>query len=270
MIRALKAAFWLRYPISGLGNVPVNLLGLACFGLLGFGNPGFWFAGAGLETVYLMLLATNPRFQRLANAQALMEATVDVDAKRLTLVKQLGQADRLLMERLAGTCDRIAALWRTRDEIVLQSNADALRDLQWLYLKLLLARQHVMRSETEVSESSLRADMQALERDLADPALSSGLRESKTATLTLLRRRADNVGRRRQTLDQIASDLTRIETQVALVLENTTLEGKPQTVSADLTLASQLLDGSYFGASAGDIAALDAVYAAPQSAKVSE
>ena len=55
------------------------------------------------------------------------------------------------------------------------------------------------------------------------------------------------------------------------MLENTTLEGKPQAVSADLDLASQLLDGSYFGASAADIAALDAAYARPApSVKVSE
>ena len=260
MKQALKAAFFLRYPIAGLGEVPINLIGLACFGVLGFGNPGFWFAGAGLETAYLAALATNWRFQRWANAQASALETSDVDARRLALVKQLIQVDRLAMERLAGKCDRIESLWRAQDEVVAQSNLAALRDLQWVYLKLLLAKQHLLSSESETNENDLRADIDKLTRELSDTLLSSATRESKSATLELLRRRAGNVNRRRQTLDEIASDLARVEAQVALVLENTTLEGKPQAVSADLNLASQLLDSSYFGASAADIAAVDAAY----------
>jgi hypothetical protein len=110
--------------------------------------------------------------------------------------------------------------------------------------KLLLANQHLAGSESEANEPSLRADIHALERELTDSSLSKAARESKSATLTLLRRRAENIGRRGQSLDEIASDLARIEAQVALILENTTLEGKPPAVSADLDLASQLLDGS--------------------------
>lgn len=270
MIRALKAAFLLRYPIKGLGQVPVNLVGLACCGLLGFGNPGFWFAGIGLETAYLATLATNWRFQRWANAQARVRETVDVDGKRLALFQQLSQPDKLVMERLTRKCRRIETLWRSNEDVVLQSNEEALRDLQWVYLKLLLARQHVVGSETEVNESSLHGDVQSLERELANSRLSNAARESKRATLALLRRRAENIGRRSQTLDEIASDLARIEAQVALLLENTSLEGKPQAVSADLDLASQLLDGSFFGASAEDIAAVDAAYGRGQSVRVSE
>jgi hypothetical protein len=270
MIRALKAAFLLRYPVKGLGAVPINLVGLACFGVLGFGNAGFWFAGIGLETAYLATLATNWRFQRWVNAQERLRQAGDVDEKRLTLAKQLTQSSRLALERLAGKCDRIESLWRVHDDVVLQSNQDALRDLQWVYLKLLLAKQHVLGSETEANEASLRADIQTLERELLDAKLSTATRESKTATLTLLRRRAENIGRRRQSLEEIDSDLARVDAQVALVLENTTLEGKPQAVSADLDLASQLLDASFFGASADDIAAVDAAYARSTPAKVSE
>jgi hypothetical protein len=102
------------------------------------------------------------------------------------------------------------------------------------------------RSENEADGNRLQADIVAIGRELGDPALSAAARESKTATLALLKRRAENVARRRQTLEEIASDLARIEAQVALVLENTTLEGKPQAISSDLELASQLLDGTQF------------------------
>jgi len=270
MIRALKAAFFLRYPIAGLGAVPINLIGVACFGLLGFRNHGFWFAGAGLETAYLATLATNWRFQRWVNAQASFEESGDVEAKRLALLKQLAPPDRLAMERLSGRCDRIVSLWRAHDEVVVQSNLGALRDLQWVYLKLLLAKRHLLGSEGDADGRALANDIQALERELAEARLSTAARESKRATLDLLKRRAVNIVRRRQTLDEIGSDLARVEQQVALVLENTTLEGKPQAVSADLNLASQLLDGSYFGSSADDIAAVDAVYRVTHRERVSE
>src|SRR5262249_10912101 len=86
-------------------------------------------------------------------------------------------------------------------------------------------------------------------------------RESKTATLAILQKRAENFGRRHESLEEIASDLARIEAQIELVLENTTLEGKPQAIAANLDLASQTLDSGVFGSSAADIADVDAAYA---------
>jgi hypothetical protein len=263
MIRALKAAFLLRFPLRGLGEVPLNLIGVACFGLLGFGNAGFWFAGLGLETLYLASLATHPRFQRWAEVQGRSQEQVDVEAKRESLLQQLAPADQAAVQRLSALCRRIEALWETHDYFVAQSNRQALRDLQWLYLKLQIVRQHVTGSDTEADEGKLRADMARLERELSGASQSQASRESKAATLELLRQRARNFERRRQTLDEIGSDLARIEAQVALVLENTSLEGAPAAISADLDLASQLLDGSHFGVSAPDIAALDAAYSRP-------
>jgi hypothetical protein len=261
MLRALKTAFLLRYPVPGLGDVPVNLVALGCLGLLGFGNAGFWFAGIGLETAYLATLATNWRFQRWVDAQAHVQQDDDLGAKRAALLDQLTPTDRKASERLSAQCQRILSLWRSRQDVVLYSNEQALRDLQWAHLKLLIARQHVLGSDRETDERTVRDEISVLEQALQDHRLSPAARESKTATLNLLKRRAENFGRRRQTLDEIASDLSRIEAQVALVLENATLEGKPQEVSADLDLASQLLDGSVFGSAANDIAALDAAYA---------
>jgi hypothetical protein len=269
MMRALKAAFFLRFPIRGLGDVPLNLIGVASLGLLGLGNHGFWFAGVGLETLYLASLASNPRFQRWASAQAHLQQNVDVEAKRRALVAQLPDADRTAMQRLSQKCDRIESLWRAQEDVILQTNDHTLRDLQWLYLKLLIARQHLLASENEADGTRLQADLVTLRRELGDPALSAAARESKTATLALLKRRAENVARRRQTLEEIASDLARIEAQIALVLENTTLEGKPQAISSDLELASQLLDGTLFGSSAEEVAALDSAYSQPAT-KVAE
>ena len=269
MIRALKAAFWLRYPVPGLGRVPLNLVGLACFGLLGLGNPGFWFAALGLETTYLAALATNPRFQRWAEIDARSSDDGDLEAKRQTLLQQLAPPNQRTMAHLSDQCVRIEALWRSHDS-VFPSNQQTLRDLQWTYLKLLIARQHVLGSERESDESKLSLEIEALQRALDDPHLSRTARDSKSATLALLRRRVENTARRRQMLEEIESDVSRIEAQVALVLENATLEGKPQAVSAELDLASRILDDSYFGSAADDVAALDAAYGRQSVGRLTE
>src|SRR5262245_42614638 len=195
MIRALKTAFFLRFPVQGLGDVPLNLIGLACLGLLGFGNHGFWFAGLGVETLYLATLASNPRFQRYVNAQAHKQVTVDVEERRRALVAGLPQADKLALQRLMGKCERIESLWQSEGDLALQTSEHALRDLQWWYVKLLIARQHVLKSDSEANEAQLRTDIETIGQELADVRLSPAARESKQKTLALLKRRAENVAR---------------------------------------------------------------------------
>jgi hypothetical protein len=260
MLRALKAAFLLRWPVKGLGDVPVNVLALTSLGLLGFGNPGFWLAGLGLETLYLATLTTNRRFLRWVAAQDKVEEGSAVELKLQALVDQLGPENKRAMNRLDDQCIRIESLWRAGDEFQLETNQQALRDLKWLYLKLLIARQHLLSAEAEADAAKLHAAIAALERELKDPRLSASTRDSKIATLAILKKRADNFGRRRQSLDEIDSDLARIDAQVDLVLENTTLEGKPQTIAANLDVVSQTLDAGMFGPSAADIADVDAAY----------
>src|SRR5438552_1778824 len=51
--------------------IPPNWFGLAAFALLGaFVDPGFWLIGAGLEGLYLWLLAANARFRNVVDATA--------------------------------------------------------------------------------------------------------------------------------------------------------------------------------------------------------
>jgi hypothetical protein len=128
----------------------------------------------------------------------------------------------------------------------LQPNDHTLRDLQWLYLKLLIARQHLLAARTRPTGTVCRptswrsAASSVTRRFRPRPASPRPPRSRSSAAPRTWR------GAGRQTLEEIASDLARIEAQVALVLENTTLEGKPQAISSDLELASQLLDGTQF------------------------
>ena len=265
MLRAIRAAFLLRWPVKGLGDVPVNLVGLACLGALGIGNHGFWLAGAGLETLYLATLVSSRRFLNWVAAQDKVVEDGSVARKLKTLVDQLAPNSRGSMEQLNQRCDKIESLWHATDEFQLGTNEQALRDLQWFYLKLLIARQHLESADTEADVAKVQRGMNEIERDLADTGLTHATRESKTATLAILKKRAENFDRRKQSLDEIESDLKRIEAQVDLVLENATLDGKPQSVAINLDLVSQALDSGAFGSSAADVADVDAAYAQPQA-----
>ncbi|HEV2987445.1 MAG TPA: hypothetical protein VG759_03315, partial [Candidatus Angelobacter sp.] len=97
----------------------------------------------------------------------------------------------------------------------------------------------------------------ALEKEVQDPAASQSLRESKAATLSIIKQRLSNFRNRSRLLEEIDSDLTRIEAQVDLALENASIQGRPQTISTEIELASDLVGGTLFGESEGAIAAID-------------
>jgi hypothetical protein len=97
------------------------------------------------------------------------------------------------------------------------------------------------------TEQSLQARVNSLESDLRDTRQPEALRESKSATVAILQKRLANIQRRKETLQEIDSDCLRIEAQVDLILENATMQGKPQTISSDIELASDLLGAGIFG-----------------------
>src|SRR5262249_49465175 len=89
---------------------------------------------------------------------------------------------------------------------------------------------------------------------------TAALRQSKAATLDILKRRLANIERREQSLEEVESDLTRVESQVDLILDNAAMQGKPQTISTDIELASDLVSGGMFGEAETAVADLDRDY----------
>jgi hypothetical protein len=264
----LKAAFWAGAVVPGLGRVPLNALLVAGFAILGFGHPGFWLLGAGAEAALLTALATSPRFQRAVTARRRVAAGDAAELHRDELLHRLDPASQKRYAALAGTCAR--ALQAARDaqagEMSLESSRDALARLSWIYLKLLVARYHLEASRVQISEAELQRRMADLDGSLAGTGLSAALRESQSATRRILEQRLQNLERCQQTAREVEADLGRIEAQADLALENANLAGGGAMVSANLELASQILDdGLYFGDSEQDVAAVDEAYGAPIS-----
>lgn len=245
----IKAAFFFRPHVPVLGHVPVNILALTGFAVLGFGHPGFWLLGLGLEAAYLYGLAANDGFRRYIESRRIAEWEDDKEGLRRQLTARLSVEAQRRFAELEEKCIRILHLNRLADadEHVLSSNQYALRELLLVYLKLLVGESNLTAVDAFREESSLTRDIKILERELNDGGLSRSVRESKKATLDILRRRLRNIERREQYLNEIRSNLVRIEAQIDLALENASMKGKPEFIDTDIDVAGSLLDDVFYG-----------------------
>lgn len=244
MFRYLKEAFLARPELPGLGPIPWNLLGVAGVGILGFAEPSIWLAGLGLEALYLFSIAPNVRFQRWVDGQALLRGRGVVPAHAANPAETLGPAARERLAKLAEKIGRIEALYRENrsEDYLFASNREALQKLAELFVKLLVAQKNILANSSGPQEHELKGQMTQIEQTLGGEAGSQTLRESKRATLQIIQQRMRNLQRRDETLAEIDSDLTRIEAQIGLALEEATLEGRPTAISANIQLVSHLLD----------------------------
>ena len=245
MFRYLVAAFLFRVPVSGLGSVPVNLLAVLAFLILGFALPALWLLGLGLEVAYLFSLATNARFQRLVDAGASASAAEKSEQWQRTIVERLPPESRKRVAELEEKVQRILYLYHDIDTeaFIVDNNQEALEKLSTSYVQLLKARQTLCSLEdARAAERRVRAEVDALEREIAEPRLSPPAREAKTATLEALQRRLEHLERREGSLSEIDSYLAQIEAQVDLALESAALRGRQEAISADIDVASFLLD----------------------------
>ncbi len=266
MIEYLKRAFWAGPALPGVGRLPVNALALLGFSILGFGHPGFWLLGAGLEAAYLATLVSHPRFQRRIDAEGRSRASLTAEQGRRQLVDALDPASRQRLAALEEKCRRLLAAAEESQEgdFERESARDALDRLPWIYLKLLVARHQLTATRARADEADLQRQAAELERQLGAGGTSSALRESQAATLRLLRQRLDNLQRCGDSLQQVDSDLARVEAQVDLAVESTVIRsgGGGAAMTANLELASQALDaGLDFGDSEAAVQALDRAYA---------
>ena len=250
--------------VPALGHLPVNALAAGGFFILGFGHPGFWFLGLATEAVVVPFLAFNKRFQNVVDAQDRQSSSSDSQMKRDSLIRLLPADYKRRLDDLEHKCDKVIAVYQNAqaDEFVIDTNRSALDNLKWVYLKLLIARYHLLTAGTDDTPEALAKKADALQAELATNQDTPALRQSKAATLDILKRRLANVQRREQSVEEIESDLTRVESQVDLILDNAAMQGKPQTISTDIELASDLVSGGMFGDAESAVADLDRDYGA--------
>jgi len=263
-MRYLSEAFWAKMEVPYLGAIPFNLVGLAAFGLLGFGEPAFWPLGAGLEAAYLLVLSTNPRFRNVIDARGKVAVEQGAEAQRAALLSRLNPAQNRRLEALEAKCQHILQIYQDQqvNEFTVSSNTDALKRLQWIFLKLLVAQHYLNDRSTETSPQEIEAKIHQLENDLKLAGITRTLRDSKEGTLRILQQRLNNVNRRAESNAEIESDLSRVEAQVDLALESATMQGQAEVISANVELTSHLFDSTSFGDLSATVDAMDQTFGA--------
>ena len=247
MFRYLSAAFTARPRIPGLGEIPVNLLALAGFAIVGFASPAFWFLGLGLEVAYLFGLASNTRFREIIDARtATAPAARPQSAGWEQLVGELGGQERSRLMALKTKMQRVISLYDRfhADDITSGQNRESLLALLGHYARLLQARENLAQQWTDDDDRELREQAGALETQLKQSDLSEELRNSKTRTLEIVQARVENQKRRAQMAEEIESELNRIEAQFDLALENAAMSSTPQAISSDLAIDLERFDAA--------------------------
>ncbi len=261
MWRYLKAAFLVEIDIPGLGRIPVNALAAAGVGILGFAIHPLWLAELGIEAALVSSLAFHPRFQNYVDATSGDRTLEDGNAKRNALIAVLPEELRSRLRNLEQTSARILSIYQTLgiEPDLLAGTQASLDKLQWIYLKLLIARHHLVHELGAESRESLEARIQQMQRiDInAQAEPSTALQRSQDATLAILRRRLDNLQNRDRILCENDSDLARIEAQIELMRENAAIEGKPASVETEIELASDLASPDLFGSQSSLVRDLD-------------
>lgn len=258
-----KAAFLADAKLPIIGRVPANALALLGAGFLGFAHPGFWVAGAGAEVIYLIAVAYNPSFRRKLDSAAQQLTETEAEAQRHTFIDKLTWSGRERVAKLEEKCQQILTIHAESqtEDFMIESDREALKQLAWLHLKLLIAQKNLTALGQAVTGVQLQNQIVAAQKNLEDPSLSYSLRESREATLRILQQRQANQETREHALKEIASDLLRIEAQIALAVENAGIRGRTESIS--IRLVSQLLvDNALYGDSGASIAALERTYGA--------
>ncbi len=259
MFQYLKDAFLARPHLPGLGAFPINVVAVACFIILGFGHPGFWLLGAGLEVAYLFFVATDSRFRKWVRAHEEARMSAEDEAKWKRLINQLTHRSRRRLSDLEAKCIKVMHLHRMSDaeDELIASNQYALKELMWVFLKLLIAQRNLYVSGHGGDEVEIRRSLAELEEELQRNDISRSLRESKAATVNILNKRLKNLERREQYNEEIESNLTRIEAQVDLALENASMKDRPDFISTDIEMAGILLDHMLYGDEESTVADLE-------------
>lgn len=228
--------------------VAPNWVGLAAFGLLGLANPGFWVLGAGLELGYLLTLATNPRFQRVVSSRPLAAARAQWNARIERLRARLDRDDR---ERFAALSQRCASIIDLQTQGAaeapqgIESQADSLGRLSWMFLRLLVARSMILNvlHEGEDVEQLVRRRA-TLDRQANDADAPADLRRSLSGQLDILQQRIDQRAEAERKLAYVDAELSRIEEQVELIREQAALSTDPEILSRRIDEITATLGGT--------------------------
>ncbi len=241
----VKAAFHLKNYISGLGHLPLNKLLLAGFAILGFGHPAFWLLGLAFEGSYLIFLPGSPRFQKWVDAMDLDREKNVSSLHQTELFAQLPEEPRRRYNALAALCSQIlrqSGGGKTSLGAELQSGG--LSQLLSIFFKLLCSQRNIKQILSQTSRREIEEEIAEIQEKIRSENDSSAVARSLKGTQEIQQRRLENLLKATENLKVTEAELQRIEKQVSLIAEETTVSGDPSTLSARLDGVVQSLQGT--------------------------
>jgi hypothetical protein len=242
----VRAAFHWKTAVPLLGRMPLNKLALAGFAILGFGNPGFWLLGVGLEAAYLLMLAGNPRFQNLVGGMRMLEMKESWAERQQDILERLDRKDRERYERLVEQC---RAIVRTEDgsnvgEGIAGLKSEGLNQLLGISLKLLTMRSRILETLSKTRSEDLQADIDQLNKKIVSEKEDSPVRRALQGTLEIQQTRLANLNKSLENLKFTETELERIEKQVSLISEEIAVSRDPEQWSVTLDGVVKSIQGT--------------------------
>jgi hypothetical protein len=198
--------------------------------MLGFLEPGLWLLGAGLELGYLLMLATNGRFQRWVDAGDSFASKKSTQQQLQSLLVRLDMSDQNRYRKLEGRCQRVLQEQHEVPSVDLQAQADGFGKLLYVYLRLLLTRSGILRVLEGSSTKSIDIRISDVKGQLKN-ASTPELQKSLADQLEILGERRKRHEAGRDKLQFIEAELTRIEEQVELIREGLAVSTDPTALS---------------------------------------
>jgi len=239
MKRFLRSIVW-GPPIPLIGCIPWNLLWVGGTIFLGMSHHLVWAAGGIGELLYLPVAAllTFPvdARGRMSGAALLDHGSAEVTAR----TSRLQASSRARLARLETQGHEIVERSRRSDDLMSESNREALIQIADLFLGLLVSREEIDARDPEGAELDLQRQIGVLEVESRDSSLTAAARGSKEATLAATRQRMQYLHDRESRLAEIDSDLQRIETEMSLLADRSLIQKEGVTVPGRLELVKKL------------------------------
>jgi hypothetical protein len=164
MWKYLKAAFWARPRIAGLGDVPLIALGAGAFTILGFIHPAIWLLGFGTLGGLAFGLASSQRFRTVIDARELAASSGRSNEAAREQLPLLDAESRQQFAELRSKCDSVLALFREQgaDQAELRTTGEALEKLQAISTRLLIQRQRLLGAMTKSDVRRISSDIDLL------------------------------------------------------------------------------------------------------------
>jgi hypothetical protein len=235
----IKAAFWLKVSIPAMGAVPANILALAGFGLIGLGLPPLLLVGLGLEIAYLTTLAGDRRFQNLVRGKNIALEQDVWNQRRDKILSGLGAIARKRHIELITQSLSITLNDENPASALVRGN---LAGLLWTHLRLLASQEKVNSIRQLVDRKKSLEEVSDLEKRVAGALAESALYRSLDASLALAKKRITNLDRAEDSAKVLDAEIERIERQITLLREETTVGQNPEMITGHLDSVTRSME----------------------------